>query len=120
MATYLWHEELLKGSRCYIVTDVSGTQLLGKRALSIPNGEDAVACIGLLFIARPRRREGDGTEEVTAMHLQRSVRGCVTVRCAIERRTPLSGPPAIGPRGMWSNLAIRGKEDRIERQEALP
>lgn len=29
----------------------------------------------------------------------------------------LCGPPGTGPTGMWSHLAIRGKEDRIERQE---
>jgi hypothetical protein len=29
----------------------------------------------------------------------------------------LCGPPETGPTGMWSHLAIRGKEDRIERQE---
>jgi hypothetical protein len=29
----------------------------------------------------------------------------------------LYGPPETGPTGMWSHLAIRGKEDRLERQE---
>ena len=30
----------------------------------------------------------------------------------------MSGPPETGPSGVWSNLALTGKEDRVERREA--
>ena len=32
--------------------------------------------------------------------------------------TPLSGPPETGPSGVWSNLALTGKEDQVEGQRA--
>src|ERR1035437_6317850 len=33
-------------------------------------------------------------------------------------RIRVSAPPETGPSGVWSNLALTGKEDRVERQEA--